>query len=132
MALKPVFRASRPSRPGPDGLATWGFSMGHDLRHETLGWAVLELRTRLRWSQEELATEINRYTNRGERIPAPHRVTISRWESGERTPSSVHSIALAKIAARHGHSDLVKIYRASMDAWELARLIALLRDADDE
>ena len=132
MALEPVFRASRPRRPGPDGLAVCRFNMGHDLRHTTLGWAVLELRTRLEWSQEELATEINRYTNRGERIPTPHLVTISRWESGERTPSPIHSIALAKIAARHDFNDLTKIYRASLDAWELARLVALLRGDDGE
>jgi transcriptional regulator with XRE-family HTH domain len=132
MALKPVFRARRPRRPELDGLAASGFNMGHDLRHKTLGWAVLELRTRLEWSQEELATEINRYTSGGERIPTPHRVTISRWESGERTPSPIHSIALAKIAARHEFNDLTEIYRASLDAWELARLVALLRGEDHE
>lgn len=127
MPLEPGFRASRPGQPGPESSAGCRFNMGHDLRHKTLGWAVLELRARLRRSQEELAREINRYTTGGERIPTPHRVTISRWESGDRTPSSIHSLALAKIAARHGYKDLVKMYRASLDAWELARLVALLK-----
>jgi hypothetical protein len=37
---------------------------------------------------------------------------ISKWEHGIDGPSPSHRMALAKIAAKHGHTDLAAIFRA--------------------
>jgi DNA-binding transcriptional regulator YiaG len=85
--------------------------------HQELAGAVSELRRRLDWGQAQLAKAIRREL-RGS-VPAPYVQTISRWETGERSPSPVYRMALSRIAAKHGFEGLARRFRASVEAWAL-------------
>ena len=66
--------------------------------------ALVILRTRMRWSQDELAAEINNARpDNGKKL---RRETISRWELEAAAPSPSHRVTLHRIAAAHGHHDL--------------------------
>jgi hypothetical protein len=102
-------------------------------RHKALAWAVVELRARLRWGQEDLAHEINRFANGLERVRRPDHKDISRWENGEHAPATVYRRTLGKIAERHKHGDLAKLFRAGSDTWDVAALanVALFTTNND-
>jgi transcriptional regulator with XRE-family HTH domain len=102
-------------------------------RHKALAWAVVELRARMRWGQEDLAHAINRFANGDARVRRPDHKDISRWENGEYAPASVHRRALGKIAEKYKYPDLAKIFRAAPVSWEVAALtnIALFTTDND-
>jgi len=89
--------------------------------HVELGIAVCELRRRLEWSQTQLAHAIDKHSGKTETTDY---MTISRWERGIDSPSPAKRMALAKIAAKRGHEDLAKRFRAPIVAWQL---VAALR-----
>jgi len=89
--------------------------------HVELGIAVCELRRRLEWSQTELARAIDK---QGSKTKTTDYMTISRWERGIDSPSPAKRMALARIAAKRGHEDLAKRFRAPVVAWHL---VATLR-----
>jgi hypothetical protein len=93
-------------------------------RHKALAWAVAELRARMRWGQEDLAREINRFANGNGlgRVRRPDHKDISRWENGEHAPAEVYRRTLGKIAERNKQRDLAKMFRAAPDTWEVAAL----------
>jgi transcriptional regulator with XRE-family HTH domain len=76
---------------------------------------------RLEWSQTELARAIDKH---GNKTKTTDYMTISRWERGIDSPSPAKRMALARIAAKHGHEDLAKRFRAPVVAWQL---VATLR-----
>lgn len=87
------------------------------LMRQAMSVVVMALRERMRWSQKELAGQMNK----GNHGHATHKDTISGWERREWSPSARNLLVLAKIAARHGHEDLAAIFRAlPAAAWELA------------
>jgi transcriptional regulator with XRE-family HTH domain len=82
-----------------------------EVMHVELGWAVIELRRRLEWSQTELARAIDK---QGQNRRATDYMTIGRWERGIDSPSPAKRMALAKISTKRGHEDLAKRFpRAS-------------------
>jgi hypothetical protein len=93
-------------------------------RHKALAWAIAELRARMRWGQEDLAHEINRFANGSEsrRVRRPDHKDISRWENGEYAPAEVYRRTLGKIAEKHKYHDLAKMFRAAPETWVVAAL----------
>ena len=86
-----------------------------------LGKAVCELRRRLEWSQDHLGYAITRHGGRPRGgNPETYRLVISRWENSTRAPAPVCRMALAKIAANHGHEDLARVFRKSIAHWRAA------------
>ena len=83
-----------------------------------LGRAVVELRARMHWGQLDLADHIAKSVG-GAVMAAPDQEVISRWENGVQAPSPIYRAALARIAAKHKHDDLVETFRAPMSAWRL-------------
>jgi transcriptional regulator with XRE-family HTH domain len=75
---------------------------------------VRELREKTGWTQEELSVALDKRLGRtaGQRATWP--TTISKWERGVEAPSTAHRLALAKIAAKYGDDDLVRIFRAKI------------------
>ncbi len=71
--------------------------------------AVGALRQRIGWTQERLAAAVDKSLGR-QRLT--RHTTISKWEIGIDGPSPIHRMALAKIAAKQGHTDLASIFRA--------------------
>ena len=96
-----------------------------DAMRRGLSRAVLDLRTRMRWGQEDLAKEITKTAARMRVAITPNRTCVSRWENGDAAPSSEHRMVLAKIAAKHGHEDIAELFRAPVSAW---RLVGRMRD----
>ena len=86
-----------------------------DAMHLGLGRAVVDLRARLHWGQEDLADAMHKQ----DKTLTPDRITVSRWERGEHAPSETHRLALARIAAKHEYDDLVELFRAPISAWRL-------------
>ena len=84
-----------------------------------LGRAVVELRARMHWGQVDLADQIAKHGVGGAVMAAPEQGAISRWENGVQAPSPIYRAALARIAAKHKHDDLVETFRAPMSAWRL-------------
>ncbi len=96
-----------------------------DAMHRGLSRAVVDLRARMRWGQEDLANEITKWAAKM-RVPiTPTRRCILRWEHCETAPSAQHRMVLARIAAKHGHEDLAELFRAPVMAW---RLVGLIKD----
>ena len=89
-----------------------------------VGRAVIELRRSQKWDQTQLAEEFHRYHRGAELITPPHRMTISRWESGANPPSVPHRIALSKIAALHGQPALEEALGAPLKTWQF--LVAVI------
>lgn len=96
-----------------------------DAMRRGLSLAVVELRARLGWGQEDLAQAITRQGARLNLTLAPDRITISRWENRERSPSPEHRMVLARIAVGHGHEDLAELFRAPVSAWRLVGVVKL-------
>ena len=71
--------------------------------------AVRALRDRIGWTQERLAAAVDKSLGR-QRLT--RHSTISKWELGIDGPSPIHRMALAKIAAKQGLTDLASIFRA--------------------
>ena len=94
-------------------------------RHKALGWAVVELRARMQWGQEDLAHEINRLTYHPEegRVPRPNQQQISDWENGKHAPGRLHRWALGKIARSHNHDDLADVFCANDASLRVAELL---------
>ena len=97
------------------------------LMERGLRCAVLELRRRMEWDQTQLANAIHRYGAAKKRMPAPSRMTISRWESGASLPSLRHQIILARLAGAHKLRALHKIFSASPAQWELFEALEEVR-----
>ncbi len=98
--------------------------------HKGLGRAVVELRARMRWGQQDLALNISRHGGVGVVMAAPGQGAISRWENGTQAPSPIYRAALARIAAKHGHNDLVDTFRAPTSAWRLVSHVSKLAGDD--
>ena len=93
--------------------------------HAKFSSAVAELRERLEVSQPELARIIDKQSARGKNGgPKTHQQTISSWENGAGVPSPRNRMALGKIAAKHGHETLAKLFRAPIATW---RQVAIVR-----
>ncbi len=84
--------------------------------HAQIGKAILELRRRMDWSQEQLGMQI------GKQGQPTHVNVIGRWERGAESPSPTKRCALAKLAAKHEHEDLAALFRAPIVAWRLVSL----------
>lgn len=84
-----------------------------------LSRAVLELRSRMDWAQEDLASNISRNGTGAAAMIAPSREVISRWENCSQAPSPTYRAALGRLAAKYGHDDLVETFRAPVSAWRL-------------
>jgi transcriptional regulator with XRE-family HTH domain len=95
-----------------------------------LGRAVVELRARMRWSQPDLAQNISRHGGVCGVMAAPGQGAISRWENGTQAPSPIYRAAMARLAAKHGHNDLVDTFRAPMSAWRLVAHVDKLAGVD--
>ena len=95
-----------------------------------LGKAVVELRSRMHWGQVDLADQIAKHGVGGAVMAAPEQGAISRWENGVQAPSPVYRAALARIAAKHKHDDLVETFRAPMSAWRLVAHVGKLAGDD--
>lgn len=89
--------------------------------HRGLRKAVLDLRERMRWGQEDLANEMTKVAARM-RIPiTPTQACVSRWESGHTAPNEQHRAVLAKIAARDERTKhLAELFRAPLSHWRMA------------
>lgn len=108
--------------PAREEIGTQGtVKKATEVMHVELGRAVSALRRRLEWSQAELAHAIDKH---GGKTSATDYMTISRWERAIDSPSPTKRMALAKIAAKRGHEDLAKRFRAPVVAWHL---VATLR-----
>jgi transcriptional regulator with XRE-family HTH domain len=95
-----------------------------------LGRAVLELRARMGWGQQDLAQNISRHGGVCGVMTAPGQGAISRWENGTQAPSPIYRAAMARLAAKHGHNDLVDTFRAPMSAWRLVAHVGKLAGDD--
>lgn len=98
--------------------------------HKGLGRAVVELRARMRWGQEDLALHISKHGSGGGALEPPSREVISRWENCTQAPSPVYRDALARLCAKHKHDDLVETFRAPASAWRLVGHVASLTKDD--
>jgi hypothetical protein len=87
--------------------------------HKGLSRAVVELRARMRWGQEDLAQHISKHGDGGGVMVAPSREVISRWENCSQAPSPMYRAALARICVKYKHHDLVETFRAPVSAWRL-------------
>jgi len=85
-----------------------------DAMHECLSRAVVELRARLRWGQQDLADRIARRAARMGLGIKPNQVCVSRWENCETAPSPQHRMVLARIASKNEHEDLANLFRAPL------------------
>lgn len=90
-----------------------------DAMHRCLGRAVVELRARMDWGQMDLAHKISKSGTGGAVVIAPSREVISRWENATHAPSPVYRAAMARLAAKYEHDDLVHVFRAQASAWRL-------------
>lgn len=101
--------------------------------HRCLGRAVVELRARMRWGQEDLAQQISRHGGRAGLMLGPSVGMISRWEHGEQAPSPAYRMALARIAAKDkATEDLAELFRAPMISWQLVARLDLGSAKDEE
>jgi hypothetical protein len=84
------------------------------VRQQAMSEAVRALRQRIGWTQEELSAALDKSLGRkGSGGSVSWQGTmISKWEHGIDGPSPSHRMALAKIAVKHGHTDLAAIFRA--------------------
>jgi transcriptional regulator with XRE-family HTH domain len=98
--------------------------------HRGLSGAVIDLRERRRWGQEDLAQEISKWAARLNVTLTPDQGTISRWERGLSAPSPEHRMVLARIATKHRYTDLADIFRAPTSAWRLVGHVRLGALAD--
>lgn len=98
--------------------------------HKCLGRAVIDLRAKMHWSQEDLAHELGKAAARlGDHHHHPTRIRISQWETGDAAPSAEYRVALGKIAAKHPKTQhLAEYFRAPMSAW---RLVGLCKVPDE-
>lgn len=85
--------------------------------HAHIGKAVVELRRRMKCSQEELGRFIEKHGQ------PTHADVIGRWERGRESPSPAKRCALAKLAAKHRHEDLAAMFRAPIVAWHLVAVL---------
>jgi len=90
-------------------------------RHRELGAAVVDLRLRMRWGQEDLAEQVKREALRARMKLEPSQGTISRWEQRQQSPSPTYSMVLARLATRHGHDDLAERFRARVARQSIGR-----------
>src|SRR5690242_8688922 len=93
-----------------------------EIMHAHIGNAVVELRRRLNWSQEDLADKMRKH---GRPLHGP---TVCKWEKGKDSPSPENRMVLAKLSTKEGHEDLAALFRAPIVAW---RLVALLPRTDE-
>ena len=63
-------------------------------------------------------------------MAAPEQGAISRWENGVQAPSPIYRAAMARLAAKHNHDDLVETFRAPMSAWRLVAHVNKLAGDD--
>ncbi len=116
-------RADSDSRQNPSGR---GAKPATEAMQRGLSKAVLELRARMNWSQDDLAHEMCKMAARMGVGIKPNRISISRWENGETAPSEEHRVVLARIAGRNKDTArLAELFRAPVSAW---RIVGLVRD----
>ncbi len=97
-----------------------------DAMHRGLSAAIIDLRSRMEWSQEELANEICRVAAKMGSPIRPDRKTVWRWEQMEFAPNGEHRMVLARIAARLPKTeDLAELFRAPVSAWRLVGYVKL-------
>jgi transcriptional regulator with XRE-family HTH domain len=84
-----------------------------NMMHRVMGVAVVALRDRMQWTQERLASRITKIGSRKAGGPRTYMQTISQWERYLESPSPSHRMALSKLAEKHGHPDLVAVFRAT-------------------
>ncbi len=98
-----------------------------------LGRAVMDLRARMGWSQEDLAQEMCKVAARMGIEIRPNRICVLRWEKTETAPNSEHRMVLARIAARSKKTeDLAELFRAPVSAWRLVGYVKLKADSEAE
>lgn len=102
--------------------------------HRGLSRAVVDLRARMRWGQEDLADEITKVAAKMGVPITPNRICVSRWENMETAPSQQHRMVLSRIAAKNGHEDLAEFFRAPVSLWRLVGYVeaGLTEDAGDD
>ncbi len=94
--------------------------------HRGLRRAVVELRAKMRWGQEDLATEITKVAAKMGIPITPNRICVIRWEAGDAAPNLQHRAVLAKIAARDRRTEhLAEYFRAPLAHWRLAAYVQL-------
>lgn len=102
----------RPEDGSIDGPAGGTSSVGRrattQTRHQAMRLAVRSLRTRIGWTQDELAASLDKSLGK-KRVT--RQSTISKWELGIDAPSPTHRMVLAKIAAKYEHEDLAATFR---------------------
>lgn len=103
-----------------------------DAMRRGLSRAVVDLRARMRWSQEDLAREISKLATKMGVAITPNRICVTRWENCETAPSQQHRMVLARIAARHGHEDIAELFRAPISAWRLVGYVKLGMQDDEQ
>ncbi|HEX7970698.1 MAG TPA: hypothetical protein VF501_00505 [Thiobacillus sp.] len=102
-----------------------------DAMHRGLRKAVVDLRERMRWGQEDLANEITKVAAKMKIPISPNRRCVIRWEAGEAAPDPQHRAVLARIAARDPRTeDLAELFRAPLAHWRLAAYVQL--DSKDD
>jgi hypothetical protein len=93
--------------------------------HRGLRKAVVDLRARMEWGQEDLAKEMCKMAAKMGFDIRPSRRCVCRWEAGDAAPNEHHRVVLARIAARDPRTeDLANYFRAPVAVWRmLAHLI---------
>jgi transcriptional regulator with XRE-family HTH domain len=98
-----------------------------------LSKAVITLRARQHWTQDDLANELRKCGSRLKAEVTPDQGTISRWERCEQAPSPTHRMVLARIATKYEHEDLAELFRAPVHSWRLVGHFMLgLGDQDQQ
>jgi hypothetical protein len=101
--------------------------------HRGLSEAVIDLRARMEWSQQDLAREMCRTAARMGVEIRPNQVCVSRWENMETAPSAEHRMVLARVAGRHKRTeDLAELFRAPVSAWRLVGHVRLRKERTDK
>ena len=84
----------------------------------------------MHWGQVDLADQIAKHGVGGAVMAAPEQGAISRWENGVQAPSPIYRAAMARLAAKHGHNDLVDTFRAPTSALRLVAHVNKLAGDD--
>jgi hypothetical protein len=99
--------------PGPRSTAARSTAVAGT----SIGAAILELRARMEWGQEDLAKHIRRHGGRFGTTPI--RNLISAWENERQSPSRGYRIALTRIATARKHKDLARVFEVK--GWNIGK-----------